>query len=85
MHPSSGSVQTDFLVSDGDDLSTTVLLSKMARALNNPVRLIPVPSCMLESGASVLGEKHFRSGSTNRYSLILQRLVSLGIDAPDQC
>ncbi|MGO4002619.1 UDP-glucose 4-epimerase family protein [Pseudomonas fluorescens] len=54
-HPAAAN-QT-FLVSDGDDLSTTALLSKMARALQKPARLIPVPSWMLKTGAALLGKK----------------------------
>lgn len=54
-HPAAAN-QT-FLVSDGNDLSTTALLSKMAGALKTPARLIPVPSWMLESGAALLGKK----------------------------
>jgi UDP-glucose 4-epimerase len=54
-HPAAAN-QT-FLVSDGDDLSTTELLSKMAKALNKPARLIPVPSWMLQGGAALLGKK----------------------------
>lgn len=46
-----------FLVSDGEDLSTTALLSKMAHALQKPARLIPVPSWMLERAALLLGKK----------------------------
>lgn len=55
VHPAAAN-QT-FLVSDGEDLSTTTLLSKMAKALNKPARLIPVPSWMLQSGAALLGKK----------------------------
>ena len=54
-HPAAAN-QT-FLVSDGEDLSTTALLSRMARALHKPARLIPVPSWMLERGALLLGKK----------------------------
>ncbi|ALQ02335.1 UDP-glucose 4-epimerase [Pseudomonas brassicacearum] len=54
-HPAAAN-QT-FLVSDGEDLSTTTLLSRMARALGKPARLIPVPSWMLDRGASMLGRK----------------------------
>ncbi|MGH8384639.1 MAG: UDP-glucose 4-epimerase family protein [Pyrinomonadaceae bacterium] len=46
-----------FLVSDGEDLSTTQLLSRMGKALNAPRRLIPVPSWLLEGGAALLGKK----------------------------
>ncbi|WP_248805792.1 UDP-glucose 4-epimerase family protein [Pseudomonas sp. MWU13-2100] len=54
-HPAAAN-QT-FLVSDGDDLSTTALLKRMAKALNKPARLIPVPSWMLQGGAEILGKK----------------------------
>ncbi|BBP60719.1 SDR family oxidoreductase [Pseudomonas sp. St316] len=54
-HPAAAN-QT-FLVSDGEDLSTTALLSRMAHALGKPARMIPVPSWMLERGASLLGKK----------------------------
>jgi nucleoside-diphosphate-sugar epimerase len=54
-HPAAAN-QT-FLVSDGEDLSTTALLSKMAKALDKPARLIPVPAWILQSGAALLGKK----------------------------
>lgn len=54
-HPSAGN-QT-FLVSDGEDLSTTELLQRMARALRKPARLFPVPSWALQSVAIILGRK----------------------------
>jgi nucleoside-diphosphate-sugar epimerase len=46
-----------FLVSDGDDLSTTELLRRIAQALNVPSRLIPVPAGLLELGARVVGRE----------------------------
>ena len=45
-----------FLVSDGEDLSTTQLLQRMGRALGKPARLIPVPSTLLKLGAALLGK-----------------------------
>lgn len=54
-HPAAAN-QT-FLVSDGEDLSTTALLSKMAKALSKPARLIPVPAWVLRSGAALVGKK----------------------------
>ncbi|WAG80604.1 SDR family oxidoreductase [Metapseudomonas furukawaii] len=54
-HPAAAN-QT-FLVSDGEDLSTTELLRRMATALGKPARLLPVPSWLLEAGASILGKK----------------------------
>ena len=43
-----------FLVSDGQDLSTTELVRGMARAAGVPVRLWPVPVWMLQAGAALL-------------------------------
>lgn len=44
-----------FLVSDGDDLSTTELLRRTAAAMNRPARLIPVPTLVLRTSARLLG------------------------------
>lgn len=46
-----------FLVSDGEDLSTTELLHRMGQALGKPARLLPVPAWFIEIGATVLGKK----------------------------
>ena len=45
-----------FLVSDGEDLSTTELVRGMAQAAGVPARLLPVPVCALQAGASLLGK-----------------------------
>ena len=45
-----------FLVSDGQDLSTTALVRGMAQAAGVPVRLLPVPVWALRAGASLLGK-----------------------------
>ncbi|MGQ7957270.1 UDP-glucose 4-epimerase family protein [Pseudomonas sp. SP16.1] len=54
-HPAAAN-QT-FLVSDGEDLSTSELLRRMGAALGRPARLLPVPSRLLEAGAAMLGRK----------------------------
>ena len=56
-HPAAAN-QT-FLVSDGEDLSTTELLVRMAAALGKPSRLIPVPEWILSAVASLLGRGEF--------------------------
>ncbi|WP_053269669.1 UDP-glucose 4-epimerase family protein [Pseudomonas chlororaphis] len=43
-----------FLVSDGEDISTTQLLRRMAFALGKAVILLPIPVVMLKVAASVL-------------------------------
>jgi nucleoside-diphosphate-sugar epimerase len=54
-HPAAAN-QT-FLVSDGEDLSTTELLRRMGVALGKPARLLSVPSRLLEVGAAMLGKQ----------------------------
>jgi len=54
-HPAA--VNQMFLVSDGQDLSTTELLRGVAEAMGKPVRLVPVPVGMLQLGATLLGKK----------------------------
>lgn len=53
-HPSAAN-QT-FLVSDDEDLSTTALLRRVARSLDRPDRLIPVPPRVLGGVARFLGK-----------------------------
>jgi len=45
-----------FLVSDGQDLSTTELVRGMAQAAGVTARLLPVPVWALQAGASLLGK-----------------------------
>jgi len=46
-----------FLVSDGEDLSTTEMLRRMGKALGQNARLVPVPAGLLEAGAVMLGKR----------------------------
>jgi len=46
-----------FLVSDGEDLSTSELLQRMGRALGKPARLIPIPARVLATSARLLGKE----------------------------
>lgn len=45
-----------FFAADGEDLSTSELLRRVARAMGKPPRLIPVPSVVLKLSAMVLGK-----------------------------
>jgi nucleoside-diphosphate-sugar epimerase len=53
-HP--GAANQIFMVSDGEDLSSSELLSRMAYALNKPARLFPVPAKLLEVCARFIGK-----------------------------
>jgi nucleoside-diphosphate-sugar epimerase len=46
-----------FLASDGEDVSTTQLLHKLAAALGRPARLLPVPARLLSGVAALLGQR----------------------------
>ncbi|NWB85483.1 NAD-dependent epimerase/dehydratase family protein [Pseudomonas gingeri] len=46
-----------FLVSDGDDVSTTELLQRLGVALGCSARLLPIPSALLILGATMLGRR----------------------------
>ncbi|MDR7281993.1 nucleoside-diphosphate-sugar epimerase [Pseudomonas corrugata] len=54
-HPAAAN-QT-FLVSDGEDLSTTQLLRRLSSALGKPARLLPIPECLLKLAASTVGKQ----------------------------
>ena len=54
-HPAAAN-QT-FLVSDGEDVSTTELLRHMSQALGRPARLLPVPASLLKLAAALVGKQ----------------------------
>ena len=54
-HPASAG--HTFLVSDGQDVSTTELLRRTANAMGKKALLLPVPASVLELGASLLGKR----------------------------
>lgn len=54
-HP--GAANQTFLAGDGEDLSTSDLLRRMATALGRPARLLPVPAWLLVAGGNLLGKR----------------------------
>lgn len=53
-HPAaSGQV---FFAADGEDVSTTELLTRVGAALGKPARLLPVPPALLQAGARLAGQ-----------------------------
>jgi len=46
-----------FLVSDGEDVTTTELLRRLGEAMGKPARLIPVPIPLLKGAALVMGKQ----------------------------
>lgn len=72
-HPAAAN-QT-FLVSDGEDLSTTELIKRLSLALGKPARLMPLPQKLLKTTLNLIGKHH-----------IVQRLCgNLQIDMTKTC
>ena len=46
-----------WLVSDGQDLSTTELVRRLGAAMHRPVTLLPIPAGVLAAGAALLGRR----------------------------
>ena len=46
-----------FFVSDGEDLSTTDLIRRLARAMNRSPRLLPIPAVALMAAATLVGRR----------------------------
>lgn len=46
-----------FLIADGEDVSTTELLKKTAKAFGKALRLIPVPVSLMKFAASLIGKE----------------------------
>jgi nucleoside-diphosphate-sugar epimerase len=61
-----------FLAGDGEDLSTSELLRRMGRALDKPVRLLPVPVGLLRQVGALLG----KGGTVQRLCESLQVDIS---------
>lgn len=53
-HPAAAN-QT-FMISDGEDVSTTELLRMMGQALGKPAILLPIPQPLLQGGARLVGK-----------------------------
>jgi nucleoside-diphosphate-sugar epimerase len=54
-HPAAA--QQTFLVSDGQDMSTTDLIRRMGMAMHRPARLLPMPLPLLRWGATCVGKQ----------------------------
>jgi nucleoside-diphosphate-sugar epimerase len=52
----SGTIGPTYLISDGEDVSTTDLIKRIAHALERPARVFPFPSFLLRLAARILGK-----------------------------
>jgi nucleoside-diphosphate-sugar epimerase len=66
-----------FLVSDGEDISTTVLLSKMGEALGRPARLFYMPLALLKVGALLMRKKTIYQRLTGSLQLDITKTQKL--------
>jgi UDP-N-acetyl-alpha-D-quinovosamine dehydrogenase len=74
-HPAAAN-QT-FLVSDGQDLSTTELLRQMAKLLGKRVWLLPIPAQVLESLAPVFGKQDLIERLCGTFQIDISRTCEL--------
>lgn len=80
-HPAAAN--KNFLVSDGEDLSTADLLRRLGVAMGRPARLIPVPVGWLALGAKLLGRQEmFQSLATSLQVDICETRQLLGWNPP---
>lgn len=73
LHP--GAANQTFLVSDGEDLSTTEFLKRIGNVMNRPVFLLPVPASFLTFAATIIGKR----------SVAQSLLSSLQVDINQTC
>lgn len=74
-HPAAAN-QT-FLAGDGEDMSTTELLLRLGKALDKPVKLVPVPIWMLRAGAALLGRQYMSQRLCNSLQVDISKTCEL--------
>lgn len=62
-----------FLVSDGEDVSTSELFSRMAKALGRPSRTMPLPPSLLTFVATAIGQRAIASRLTQSLQIDLTK------------
>ena len=66
-----------FLISDGEDLSTTQLLEKMGSVFNTPTILLPVPMFVLNTAAKLAGKAKVAQQLLGSLQVDIQKTKSL--------
>jgi nucleoside-diphosphate-sugar epimerase len=66
-----------FLVSDGEDISTTDLLRRLGSMMGRPARLMPVPVGCLEFGAKLLGKREIYESLCSSLQVDISKTCSL--------
>lgn len=65
------------LASDGEDVSTSELLRRVARAMGKPARLVPVPTPVLRAVASLAGKKSMARRLTGSLQIEMSSTTAL--------
>jgi nucleoside-diphosphate-sugar epimerase len=66
-----------FLSSDGEDMSTTELLQRMAQAFDRPSWIMPVPAPLLTFAAAALGQRAVTSRLTDSLQVDISKTQDL--------
>lgn len=66
-----------FLVSDGEDVSTTELLRRIGQAMNRPAHLIPVPAGLLKQAAALVGKREMAQRLCGSLQVDIQKTCQL--------
>ncbi len=74
-HPAAAN-QT-FLAGDGEDMSTTELLQRLGKALDKPVKLLPVPIWVLRAGAMLSGRQYISQRLCNSLQVDISKTCEL--------
>lgn len=77
------SLNRAFLVSDGEDCSTSDFFRGISAAMDCPARLFPFPVSWLETGAKLMGKRHMFQSLCGFFQLdITQTRQVLGCSPP---
>lgn len=82
LHDAPAAANQAFLVSDGHDLSTPELIRRMAAALHQPARLLPVPPALLRWGAACVGKQAMLQQLTGSLQADIHKARTLASWAP---
>lgn len=66
-----------FLIADGEDVSTTELVKKIAKAYKQPIRLIPVPVFIMRVFSNLIGKQNISDRLFGNLQIDLEKVHNL--------
>jgi UDP-glucose 4-epimerase len=75
IHPNAGGQV--FLVSDGEDISTTELFKRIAQALGRPSWMMPLPASLVTLAAAAIGQSEVASRLTDSLQVDVTKTQAL--------